>query len=197
MTTDKPEYLSDEIYSNSKFLSTISNFDIDTNRTLDINNYGDSVNIYNTNSYGHRSEEFRKVDLLTAGCSYTFGSGIDSNGIWSTLLARTVGGSHSNLAIPGWSIESIVDNIHRYIYKFGAPKVIFVLFPDQNRLPLVVRQGFVTEKNKKVDGLFLDDEILSRIPVKNRPKYSKAPHNLIDLTPPEYAIYRAFNQMEC
>ena len=96
----------------------------------DLSSFG--VN-YIQNKDFFRSPELSKVDLLISGCSQTFGVGMKEDLIWPTLLARESDLSYNNLAFPGGSAESIVDNIFRHIYKFGKPKYLRVLFPDMFR----------------------------------------------------------------
>ena len=74
----------------------------------DLSSFG--VN-YIQNKDFFRSPELSKVDLLISGCSQTFGVGMKEDLIWPVLLARESDLSYNNLAFPGASAESIVDNI--------------------------------------------------------------------------------------
>lgn len=186
--------LSDSIFVNDTFLKEAASTDIEQNFVLpELNNYGDEVNEYNVNFYGHRSVEFSKYPLITAGCSVTFGVGVPYEGIWSTILANKIKLEHANLAIPGWSIEAIVDNLFKYFYKYGNPKKLVVLFPDYNRIVITSHKDFsvvgphdAEEPTVKITKAILIDESANE-----KVKYSKKPHNLLNFLTPEFALYKS------
>lgn len=102
----------------------------------------DEYNTYTLNNYGYRGPDIvRDVDIITAGCSQTFGTGVPDNGTWPEHVSRITGSSYVNLSAPGASIEWVIETIHRYIDNFGKPKKgIMVLFPDIFRVDLVIDQ---------------------------------------------------------
>lgn len=88
---------------------------------------------YNKKQY--RSPEFsRNIDLLTAGCSFTFGTGLPINGLWSTMIAKKNKLSHNSVSMAGGSVMHIVFDIFKYFEEFGHPKILLCLFPDFNRI---------------------------------------------------------------
>lgn len=96
---------------------------------------------YVTNSNGFRSDEFIKNSkyphILFAGCSNTFGTGIEYEKLWSRLLykkiLKNVEGAYFNLGMPGASLFEIINNIYKYIREYGKPDFIFILIPDLER----------------------------------------------------------------
>jgi hypothetical protein len=152
------------------------------------------VKSYKVNSMGHRSNEFtHEPDLLVAGCSQTFGEGILEEHMWANLLANKLGiDNHVNLSFSGWSIGTIVINIFNYIRRYGHPKTIAVMLPDPYRLatPYNTDVAVPWANGARPDiisgsaGIMRTSLELDRVV----PKYSKAPHNLIEILPYEFAI---------
>ena len=196
-----------ELFTNLEFLEQISflgGFEINTQNLYantgvsgDALNFGDSTNEYTLNSLGYRSREFKKVPLLFAGCSVTFGVGVPLEGIWSTIVGEKLGLDYTNLSTPGWSTQRIVDSLFRYFYEFGNPEVLFVVFPDYHRLVLTSNREFcVVEPHHKNDSpLKVQNAQLNMTPVIHRDKYSKKPHNLKDFITPEYALAEYFRSI--
>lgn len=99
--------------------------------TNDVSKNWDSYNSYSLNNYGYRGPDFRRgIDILAAGCSLTYGVGVPENGTWASHLATLADRSYCNLSAPGVSIDWITNQIYRFIYTFGPPKNLFVVFPD-------------------------------------------------------------------
>ena len=73
------------IFDDLSFLKTISLLGEIEENTLTLRDvsttekwrkYGDKINEYKLNSLGYRSKEFKKVHVVFAGCSITFGVGV-------------------------------------------------------------------------------------------------------------------------
>lgn len=160
-------------------------------------NYGDPFNTYRLNSLGFRGEEFKKVPLLVAGCSMTFGVGVPADGSWGDLLAKKLDLPYSNLSAPGWSIQAIVDNILKYIWQYGKPDTLAVIFPDYNRALCTREVPVDTSNSLSTDTSVVDvySAILPHSFLKERPKYSKAPHKYTEFMPPEYGLLQAFKSI--
>lgn len=92
--------------------------------------------IYNFNSYGIRSKEFDiDHELVTAGCSFTYGTGIPESARWSDMLADKLNVSVANLSFPGAPIDMILANLMKYLkLKDKDPKYVAVLLPDFPRI---------------------------------------------------------------
>jgi hypothetical protein len=95
---------------------------------------------YNLNNYKFRGPDYSsEVDLLTAGCSFTYGIGVQLEGTWPYLLAEITNKTYANVSMPGAGIPWIVDSIFRYIDTFGPPKSgVVALMPDITRSDLVI-----------------------------------------------------------
>jgi hypothetical protein len=94
--------------------------------------YRDSIPIdYDVNSKGFRSIEFiNNPDVITSGCSQSFGVGLPYKYIWPNLLDESGSLKVVNISYPGTSTQTIVEDIFRYINEYGNPKYIRILVPD-------------------------------------------------------------------
>jgi len=101
--------------------------------------------IYNKpNSHGLRSDEFTTehhgLHVLFAGCSVTFGEALPEEYIWPKIVydrlrekEQNISG-YFNVGINGGNHLDIINQVFSYIKKFGNPNVIFINFPDTQRL---------------------------------------------------------------
>jgi hypothetical protein len=97
---------------------------------------------YNLNFDHFRSQDFIKVHskkhILFAGCSNTFGEGIEYEKTWAYKLYKEISkkeelSGYFNLGASGASIFETLVNVHRYIRRYSMPDVIFLLFPEIER----------------------------------------------------------------
>lgn len=97
---------------------------------------------YKTNNYGHRCDDFKKLDsnkknILFAGCSATFGQGLPDNFRWSRKVYNSLDvpnkGDFHCLGIMGASVEILTTNIIKYCAEFGNPDIICISFADFTR----------------------------------------------------------------
>lgn len=100
---------------------------------------------YKLNKYGFRSMDFiENPDILTLGCSHTFGVGMPEDFIWPNLVYRkTEAKSIANLALSGASVTNQIRNLGIYIQKYGTPKIVLCNFPDLYRYETI-------SKDKKI-----------------------------------------------
>lgn len=92
---------------------------------------------YKLNSHGFRSIEFNSnYDVLTAGCSITYGVGIPADGMWSNILSNISGLKVANISYPGKSTDTIIKNIVKLL-KMNKPKIIICFFPNFERCNVV------------------------------------------------------------
>lgn len=111
------------------------------------------------NEYNFRSPKFEKnIDLLFAGCSFTFGVGLPFNVTWGASLAKENNLSYNSIAMPGGSCMSIIFNIFKYFEKFGNPKTLLALFPDFSRVHTYLDGNILAKNNKKEVFCFVDDQ---------------------------------------
>lgn len=109
----------------------------------------DEVNEYMINSNGFRGQEFlnKKIDILGAGCSVTFGIGVPEDGTWVKLLSSMQNKSAVNISLPGSSVSEICNKVIKYCMNYGNPNSIYCLFPDFFRMLFV--QDFDYDVAKK------------------------------------------------
>jgi hypothetical protein len=151
---------------------------------------------YEYNSLNFRGKEFEfNEDMVIAGCSQTFGMGIEENLIWGNVVASHFGTKASNLSMPGASTESIVNNIFAYFKKYGHPKTLLGLFPDMYRFQIATDRKHITSssiQNENSDGNwrpYLTYLYLDQMNQDKKPKYQKSPFNLEEILTPEIAFF--------
>ena len=147
-----------------------------------LNEVTDPSRYYYINSHGFRGKEISdKQDMVIAGCSFTFGSGVPEEKIWGVQVANNMSLSYSNLGYPGASILSIINSIFAYFKEYGNPKFLICLFPDLDRIQLPVDNKIWTSKsdriNKNLSRIFLGEHHY------DLPKYSKSPHYIENVMP--------------
>lgn len=123
---------------------------------------------YILNSDNFRSEEFIKEHsgkhILFAGCSNTFGEGVDYEKTWAYRLYKEIEkkeklSGYFNLGSSGASIFEILVNLNRYIRKYSMPDVIFLMLPEIERdiryfvKPEIALTSIVTELYKQFEYL--------------------------------------------
>lgn len=148
---------------------------------------------YRLNSLNYRSDEFySNPNIIFSGCSFTYGMGLEEEHLWTDILAKKINKEYINLALPGKSTSSIINNLYSYIREYGKPEYIFCLFPNFNRFELPINTNIiVSERNlsndqynsspifedQKLDaGGYLQDIIMYDPDLSSKPKYSKKPH---------------------
>ncbi len=97
------------------------------------------------NNFGFRSDNFiknhNKKHALFLGCSYTWGTGLHLDEVWSKILYNKINindefSGYFNLGIPGDSIYTCITNTFKYFNNFGKPEVIFFNIPVIDRFYL-------------------------------------------------------------
>ena len=90
--------------------------------------------LFDLNLQGYRTKEFiQNEDLLTLGCSQTFGWGVDKEQSWPEIISNKFNISVTNLALPGDSAQGQILKAFEYFKIYGNPKKIVGVFPI-NRL---------------------------------------------------------------
>lgn len=154
---------------------------------------------YSVNSEFFRSPEFEQVDLITLGCSQTFGQGVDDEVIWPKLLADSLGMSYANLGMPASSVYDMMASLMVYVRKYGKPKAVAALLPGYQRISLpVVYKHHVTNNGPD----YGHTQGVAHINLAHRAvnqgeivKYSKRPHNLEDLITYEMAMQQSMSAL--
>jgi hypothetical protein len=105
-----------------------------------VKNIKDDI-LYTLNKQYFRSDSFEKfnnenINILYAGCSFTFGMGIPDDFLWTNLLTNKIQETTDkkvdpyNIGFRGFSNYLIIKNIMSFIRNYGKPDYIFALFPD-------------------------------------------------------------------
>lgn len=100
--------------------------------------------MYRINKNGFRSDHFEKlssenINVLVAGCSYTFGEGIPEEYTWGRLLQKSMASVHNkniklyNIGFMGNSVLNIASLIKSFINEYGKPDYLFMCIPDLTR----------------------------------------------------------------
>lgn len=182
------ELISKEI---KEFNSTVANKLVQSNKNIKTD--------INFNNDGFRSPDFEKnIDLLTAGCSFTFGVGLPKDFLWNNILAKKHELSHNSIGIPGGSCMDIVFNIFKYFEKYGHPKILLAFLPDFGRVYTYV-DGNILNASKmygrrngggRLESIenkqFINDRVLENIDEKPL-KFISLPTNLGNLMSLEFA----------
>ena len=160
----------------------------------------DNTNTYRLNSSGYRSDEFRaNADIVIAGCSFTFGSGVPEEWRWGSIVSKGLGLKETNLGVCAWSTQAIIENIYAYIEKYGAPKKLYCLFPDPSRSPISSVEGLLEYEDGFEGGRQVVNVMLNRMvdyQYSDKPKYSKRPHQIDDVIPIEVPMYFYFKYIQ-
>jgi hypothetical protein len=116
------------------------------------------------NQYGFRSDNFKTnhsgKHILFLGCSYTWGTGLFIDEVWSKLvyekikLTNQVDG-YFNLGIPGDSIYVSIINSFKYFKNFNNPDIIFFNIQDLERF-----FAYDQQTNSLFKSIVKDNEIL-------------------------------------
>lgn len=153
----------------------------------------DPQNDYEVNPWGCRDNVYTsQVDIIAAGCSMTYGQGVPVETRWSSVLGEKLGMSVATLAIPGWSIQSMVNATMNYISKFGKPKIVVLYLPDFFRYDFMASKGNLIPQQGYNAGSDGAEFYLAKgtVPGSNKqPTYSKKPHAVSDVFNPETAHF--------
>ena len=141
---------------------------------------------YKFNNYGFRSDDFDEksdIPILFVGCSYTEGTGLPIDAVWTTQLldkikiktGKTV--PHWNLAGAGAGFDDISVALYWHKIKFKQPiKYIVGLFPSFNRRGYYYQNdqykywfhpGDYSTDHDVTDNLFIDEYFIKFQTLKN------------------------------
>jgi hypothetical protein len=111
--------------------------------------------IYKLNDFNYRCENFIKdhsgKHIVFAGCSVTFGEGLEIEETWSKKLYDLINkdfkcSGYFNLALPGSSITHQIVLLFKYFKNYGNPDIVFLNSPGLVRF----------YSYSSVDNLFFD-----------------------------------------
>jgi hypothetical protein len=89
---------------------------------------------YSINEFGFRGNSLpNETDLAAFGCSFTFGTGLAENMLWTNILAKELNKTSINFGLPARSIQSIID-MFLIVSKHIKIKNAIFLLPSLSRL---------------------------------------------------------------
>jgi|LauGreDrversion4_2_1035121.scaffolds.fasta_scaffold19513_3 hypothetical protein len=93
---------------------------------------------YSLNENGHRCKSIQDLNLdnyiILAGCSHTFGIGLELEKTYAYLLSNKLNCDYYNLAMPGAGIDVMENNILTWFGKIKQkPKLVIIQTPDDTR----------------------------------------------------------------
>ena len=153
---DVENILSNNVFINKEYinknLETISS---------DLNNNGEFS--YIMNEHGYRSNSFRhktNYNILTLGCSWTMGVGVDNDYIWPTIINnkiaeyKNVNSSIFNYGMYGVSTSFVAKNFYKIIESYLKPDLVLIMWPGFSRRDYIKEDGTF----KKIGGFRLAHE---------------------------------------
>ena len=154
----------------------------------------DPANSYRVNSFGFRDEEYEGTyDLVTGGCSQTYGQGVPEEARWSTQLGKLMGYRTATIATPGWSTQGIISSVMNHIKTYGKPKIVSLLLPDFSRYDMMINLKVASTTGFNVSEISHEPvaALYSSISGGNqhRPKLSKLPHNMDEVLSSETSYF--------
>ena len=87
---------------------------------------------YSFNNENYRSDDFENVKVITAGCSQTFGYGVDESSLWTKKLCDWYGTTHVNLGVPGSDWVAVGKRLSWWIPKLN-PEIVCIYAPPTQR----------------------------------------------------------------
>jgi hypothetical protein len=191
-------YMSND-FINSEFPSNYDEFGLQKLHFLKGHIYVDKTHRYTTNSNGFRTKELSNTDLLFAGCSMTFGVGVQEEAIWGNRIAKHFNYSSINLSEPGIGVDKIISYIFSYLKKYDHPKMIICLFPDFGRMIYPMVTPLITAKNyhKKTEKHLVMHTIQlhNYSDFNSRPSFDKKPYTVEHTVPYELPLLKSINQI--
>lgn len=145
----------------------------------------------------------KKYDFIFSGCSQTHAKFIcpphfkdgDHNNIWGFQIANHYGKEGLNLAMEGWSAQSILKRLMKYFSQHGHPKVLLVLYPDLGRMPFVSNNKIAFHNKTKTNYDTVRHLYLHIGDDYNFSKISKVPHKATDVIPWKQALYEGIQSI--
>ena len=100
---------------------------------------------YRMNEHGYRSESLTKkgkLNILTLGCSWTMGVGVDNDKIWPSLIQKKYEDSVvCNYGMYGTSTEFLAKQYCRIIESGYEPDIVLILWPGLSRRDYLDEEG--------------------------------------------------------
>jgi len=92
---------------------------------------------YTRNKNGHRCKEISDIDfdnyILTIGCSYTEGIGLELEKTYPYMLSQKMNCDYYNLGMGGVGIDVVIHNLIVWLNTHKKPKALVVQWPTSGR----------------------------------------------------------------
>ena len=108
---------------------------------------------YKINAQGFRGEDFNNVELITLGCSMTFGVGLNQERIWPSIVSNSLSLSLANISKPSGSPDTCFRFASYWVPKL-KPKYLVYLQPPPGRFEILKSKTFSRERDP---GIFTVD----------------------------------------
>ena len=95
--------------------------------------------------------EIKNVDLITLGCSLTYGQGVPRGTNWPYLVSEKLKISCANISGPGQSVMWSVSTFFSYVERVGNPKIVLALFPNFSRMQIQYLKNKMKYKQQGIE----------------------------------------------
>lgn len=100
--------------------------------------------VYKMNEHGYRSSkivlEVPQYNVLTLGCSWTMGIGVDNDLIWPTLMGDKLGRVH-NYGMYGVSVSFVAKTFYKFLNSVKTPDIALIMWPGFSRRDYINDNG--------------------------------------------------------
>jgi len=135
--------------------------------------------------------KIKNVDLITLGCSFTYGQGVPAGTSWPYWISEKLKTSCANISGPGQSVMWLVSTFFSYVEKVGNPKVVLALFPNFSRMQIQYlknkmkykQQGIEKNNHEIVEAIIDLNPYVGKLDFDS--KYFKAPLDISEVFPVE------------
>lgn len=118
---------------------------------------------YSINRKLYRGRNFIEgapAEILVAGCSQTWGTGLPDSLIWPNILKESLNVKDvDNLGQPGKSIRGIVEIVFSYFKEVGHPEKLFILLPPLWRFRLPRTPGVMVSQETHKNDILIDGSV--------------------------------------
>lgn len=114
--------------------------------------YTEDEMLYTVNEHGFRGKKIIQTDsiLMTAGCSHTYGIGVNNAEVWGSNLADELDMYHINTGVGGIGPDTVALLIKQFFEEGIVPEILAILWPG------VSRKMVVLEEQKSLDEQITD-----------------------------------------
>ena len=101
---------------------------------------------YKINAQGFRGDDFESIDIITLGCSLTFGVGLGQDRIWPSIVSNSLSMQLANLSKPGGSPDTCFRFASYWLPKL-KPTYLIYLQPPPGRFEILKSKVYMRERN--------------------------------------------------